>query len=140
LRDAGGDGICCGNGYGVYQLLNNNAGVIGEGDNFGAEAIHAWTIGGSSGIDDWQALRNLEVYPNPVSDVMHLAYYLTRPQDVKVGIMDMSGRTVKEYAYPSTQAGSQQLSLPVDEFSPGLYLLQVRAGDYLQTRKLHITD
>ncbi len=140
LRDAGGDGICCGNGYGVYQLLNNNAGVIGEGDNFGAEAIHAWTIGGSSGIDTWQALQNLEVYPNPVSDVMHLAYYLTRPQDVKVGIMDMSGRTVKEYAYPSTQAGSQQLSLPVHEFAPGLYLLQVRAGDYLQTRKLHITD
>ncbi|MFQ6610082.1 MAG: hypothetical protein ACE5D7_04705, partial [Fidelibacterota bacterium] len=45
IYDYWGDGICCSYGEGYYELWVDGA-LIGTGGDFGAEAVHSFTIGG----------------------------------------------------------------------------------------------
>jgi hypothetical protein len=58
--------------------------------------------------------NNLNIYPNPVSDVLHLEGNIGNGQ---VSIFDLTGRKVYESMY--------QADIPVNQFNDGLYFLHI---------------
>ncbi len=69
---------------------------------------------------------DVKVYPNPaVSSV-----WLQGVADAHVGVFDISGRKLFE-----TTSGTPTLHLPVSGYPAGVYLLRIRKGDNIVTRK-----
>ncbi len=139
LMDAGGDGICCGSGFGVYQLTSDISGqILGEGDMFGREVVHSFMVGGYAGMMDPIFLRAPEVFPNPAALQTSVSFTLLRPQDVNLRIMDAAGREVFTRDYPSLSAGEQMLTLPLNGLSSGLYLLRLEGDGEVVTKKFQV--
>jgi hypothetical protein len=80
-------------------------------------------------------------YPNPFNPITTLRYDLPEQATVKIIIYDMLGREVKTLVNTTQDAGfklviwdaTNDYGKPV---SAGVYLCQIRASDYVQTKKM----
>ena len=77
---------------------------------------------------------SLNLYPNPAQDVLQLEIATQRAQDVQLKIFAVDGRLVHSFETVLRTGNNQQL-LPVDKFSSGLYLLQIRGEAIHKTKK-----
>ena len=80
-------------------------------------------------------------YPNPFNPVTTIKYRLLLASDVKLVIYNLLGQEVFRLALPSQQAGVHLISwngrnMQGSELSSGIYLYQLRVGDFVQTRKM----
>lgn len=67
---------------------------------------------------------SIDIYPNPVNDVINLEYYLKSGGYYTIEIINSLGRHV----YLNTQkmeAGESKLTLPVNSYQPGVYFLRL---------------
>ena len=80
-------------------------------------------------------------YPNPFNPVTSLRYDLAENNLVNITIYDMMGREVKTLVNQAQDAGYKSVvwnatndyGKPV---SAGIYLYQIQAGEYIQTKKM----
>lgn len=73
---------------------------------------------------------NAVIYPNPVSDVLHITYtsFVLRP--VTVGLYTMQGRQVQQWLSQQVY-GQQHLVLPTQAIPAGHYYVEIRSGAVL---------
>lgn len=65
--------------------------------------------------------NNIQVYPNPVKDILYLKMEGQDVQKIKLRVMDITG---KEYAIPVQKTNN--ISFNVSSLLPGVYVLQVQ--------------
>ncbi len=80
-------------------------------------------------------------YPNPFKHATHLQYGLPGRVEVVLNVYDILGRRIKTLVHGVEEAGLKTVAWNgKDELdrtvSTGLYVYQLRAGDFVQTRKL----
>jgi flagellar hook assembly protein FlgD len=80
-------------------------------------------------------------YPNPFNPFTTLLYELSENSHVKITIYDMLGRKVKTLINETQDAGSRTVIWNAtndygEPVSAGIYLYQIKAGEYLQTKKM----
>ena len=80
-------------------------------------------------------------YPNPFNPVTTLRYDLPEQANVNIIIYDMLGRQVRTLINQIQDAGIKSVQWDAtDSFgkpvSAGIYLYQIHAGDFVQTRKM----
>lgn len=82
--------------------------------------------------------EGFSLFPNPADETMILDIPM-EADDVPVSIrmIDMSGRMVLQQ-HPTLAKGDNQVSFPVQEMAPGVYMVQVRKGDTQHVQKLVI--
>ena len=81
----------------------------------------------------------VETYPNPVGEVLNLAYTLPRAAPVVLTVIDAAGRTVKTLRYSRQPAGRYQFRLQPQELGlrgAGTYTLLLNVDGLLITRQL----
>ncbi len=72
--------------------------------------------------------NSLQIFPNPVTDLAQLQIMLARRGEVKLHIIDSSGRTVKSFALEGIY-GPNTAALNVSGLRPGMYhLLLIQKG------------
>ena len=78
----------------------------------------------------------LTVSPNPVDAELNLVYDIAAPekQTTQILLYSTAGQLIKE-ANHATFAGRNQLLIDVREFNSGIYLVVLRNGKQMQTRK-----
>lgn len=69
-----------------------------------------------AGINAIQDKKGPDIYPNPVTDVLHVDMHDT---DAKLAITDMFGRILY------SQNGSGKAAIPVSSYSPGIYTISI---------------
>jgi PKD repeat protein len=102
-----------------------------------------YTPGGiSTGIDNpvgGSAVTELvSVYPNPATDKVNVILNAAKAENMQLTLTDIHGRILftKEI---SLSTGEQMISLPVDEYTTGLYLLNIsNGGSFSQNLKIHV--
>jgi Secretion system C-terminal sorting domain len=72
----------------------------------------------------------VSVYPNPVSSELNIDYNATQSGELKIIMMDMSGRIVKQ-RLSKVELGINKLSIDTQDVVPGLYTLQLLEGKKL---------
>ena len=82
-----------------------------------------------------------ENYPNPFNPTTTLRLDLPEVSDVNVVIYNMLGQKVKTFNMQSTPAGYHSLTWNAtndygDPLSAGVYLYQLKAKDFVKTRKM----
>ena len=80
-------------------------------------------------------------YPNPFNPVTKLRYDLPENGHVNITIYDMLGREVKTLINQAQDAGYRSLIWDATNdygkpVSAGIYLYQIQAGEYMQTKKM----
>ena len=80
-------------------------------------------------------VNNLIVYPNPAKDLVQASLQNSIENLEKIVIYDMIGKTIKTISGNN----AQQISIPVNDLSTGVYLIEITTGTKLkQVRKLMV--
>ena len=75
-------------------------------------------------------------YPNPFNPVTTIHYDLPKRSDVQITIYDLLGRVVTTLVSETQDTGIKSIQWDATNVSSGMYFYQIRAGDFVQTRKM----
>lgn len=75
-------------------------------------------------------------FPNPFNPRTTIAYKLPKSGIVSIKVYDVTGREVATIVNENKPAGSYQVVFNGENFSSGIYFYVLRAGDFLQAKKL----
>jgi hypothetical protein len=125
----------------IIGLLFDNTGKINNGSiSTVSEAVATGFVTGTpvSGVgiespDAPDAVVNM--YPNPTNGNTFLTLNLVQTQDVQVIITDVTGRIVASRSYGEL-AGAWTLPVSTEGFAAGVYNVQVRTGNNVETKRL----
>ncbi|WP_236676234.1 PQQ-dependent sugar dehydrogenase [Chryseolinea lacunae] len=125
--------------------------------NAGANTIRITAIGSSGPNVDNIAIQNvsgvaalaleatsmhseddtsLSAYPNPVARQLFVHVRAGNYPEVRLSLMNASGRVVKSQTYLGLQEGANTLTLDVDDLTNGVYWLRVERGSRKQARSI----
>lgn len=87
------------------------------------------------------AVSLFQNYPNPFNPITTIGYDLPWDSYVQITIYDILGRQIIRLIDEHQQAGYKSIdwnstNTSGQQFSAGVYLYQVKAGDFLQTKKM----
>jgi len=90
---------------------------------------------GTLAVNDVKRNRIL-VYPNPFSDQITIAYDQKIRSDVTVIIYDTNGRIIKEIKKYNEKAGNNELVIPTNDMSTGIYFYNLKTNTDTVSGKL----
>ena len=80
--------------------------------------------------------RLMSVYPNPSNGLINMRLADAQSQDVNVFVYDMLGKLVQQQSINKNNLQVQELDL--SNQPKGFYLLRVKSGDQIYSRKIQI--
>jgi photosystem II stability/assembly factor-like uncharacterized protein len=81
-------------------------------------------------------LGPVKVFPNPTADMATIQFDLGVNEQVDIYVYSIEGRLVKAVQNNRIESGQQkQVRLNVSDLSSGTYIVQVQAGEYIETAK-----
>lgn len=75
----------------------------------------------------------VNVYPNPASDVVNVQYTLEKASDAEILILDELGRIVRR-ENRSNMIGEQTMQMNIEDLAPGVYYIRLMAREIVETR------
>lgn len=76
------------------------------------------------------------MYPNPATDQLTIEVEMTEDADVQVAVMDAAGRIAISEHREMMGKANNQIQLDLSRLQNGIYMVQVRNGETVNTRKL----
>jgi len=92
--------------------------------------VESWT-----GIDEVEGLNDLNIYPNPTSDVLNITIELSEAMDARIELYDVTGRMVFNKDLNSI-SGRTNEQVNVNSLSSGLYDLHIVLNGQIASRKV----
>lgn len=109
-------------GEGTVEVTETSA----EGCTNASEPLTA-IIDECTGIAN-QAVNELVVYPNPVTEELNIEFRLNRPVEYQVRMMNALGQTVYNSTYENKKAG-QLIRIDMNSMPQGYYLVSIQTED-----------
>ncbi|MDW3647724.1 MAG: T9SS type A sorting domain-containing protein [Bacteroidia bacterium] len=88
-------------------------------------------------VDDLEAF-SLQVYPNPVSNLLNLNFELDSSENIQGEIFDIQGKLVERLFSGQRVPGIHRLIFNLRHLSPGVYNLRLSNGEIANNQKLVI--
>jgi hypothetical protein len=79
---------------------------------------------------------SLSIFPNPVSDQLHISYKTAQACKVQFAIVNVQGSIVQQQSL-SSQSGTNHATFAVNHLPVGLYILRLQSGSILETIKFY---
>mgnify|MGYP001403471857 CR=1 FL=1 len=77
-----------------------------------------------------------ESYPNPFNNTTRLSFDIPEGASVKIQVFDLSGRLVITLTNGKYEAGHHYVTWDAKGSATGIYLVQMRAGEFESVRKV----
>lgn len=90
---------------------------------------------GATDTKEVTAFEGARMYPNPASDEATLAFTSRESAAYELRVTDVSGQTVLRQQQEAA-AGPNAVRVPLTDLKPGIYLVQLRSENQVQTLKL----
>lgn len=81
-------------------------------------------------------LYTLNIYPNPSSDEINVSYQLVKNSEVKLSIIDFSGKEIYAGQEEKQTQGNHTQNIKISQFSAGTYIVNLRIDGLNESRKL----
>lgn len=78
---------------------------------------------------------NINLFPNPASDMTYASIDLKQSEEVSMTITDVTGKVVAQRNYGELN-GANMLPINTTEFAKGIYMVEIRTGSTVTTTKL----
>lgn len=121
------------NGFSQHEL-NWHIGMVLLGDPTLVPAMHLTGVEGPG----YPRELALSVSPNPCAGIATAAFELPVSCDVDLTAYDLAGRVVWRVSEKDLGPGSH--SLGIDELSPGVYFVRMRAGETVVSRRFVVIE
>ncbi len=79
---------------------------------------------------------DLEIYPNPFNPSTNIEYTLDKSSNPSIVIYDILGKQVVKLVDGFKHAGSYKITWLAQNVPSGVYLCMIRAGNFLETKKI----
>jgi hypothetical protein len=100
--------------------------------------VNVETTTGINALTYTEGYSLLQNIPNPFSQTTSIQYTLPSVQNVSITLYDESGRLIRELVNGTQPAGNHTISFEQDNLQSGVYFYQMKAGDFVKTRKMMI--
>jgi photosystem II stability/assembly factor-like uncharacterized protein len=119
----------------VFALIETSQGFILAGTAPNGDVFRHAVPGAAPEAGNPSALR-LRLWPNPAAGSVTVALETPAPGRVVLDLLDPSGRRIQRLL--STSSGGREVLRwsPGEDLSAGLYIVRLRYGDQVRTRKL----
>lgn len=112
--------------YGAFNSSNNNGSSSGDAISLSSLAVSE----APTGIADINHSSNqVFIYPNPVSDKLFITIGLAGSKNMTVGIIDVTGKLVKEIACADG-------TIDFTDLAKGYYVLKIKTADGVFIKKV----
>ncbi|MFI5222312.1 MAG: T9SS type A sorting domain-containing protein, partial [Bacteroidia bacterium] len=126
--------------WGVLNAVNGNSNAD-AGDHWNTKniSINEWPA--NAGIASPVVNRfSFHVFPNPVSTLLNMEYFLNENGNVSVKLLDLQGNEVAVLFNETQSSGPQSLSLPLSsDLHEGIYLLNTIINNEQIVRKIIVS-
>jgi len=140
IFDSYGDGMCCAYGAGGYEIHANGVLIPGmSGGSFTSSETKVFKIDTQLDADQISGQNSINVYPNPFEGVTNLAVDLFSNEAVDVSIYNSVGQMVYAKNYGQLGAGSYKFDMNLENNASGLYIVNVRIGDKMITKRITLS-
>jgi hypothetical protein len=75
-------------------------------------------------------------YPNPFNPVTNIRFAIPRASNVKLSVYDIMGREVKTLLDEFRSTGIYELNYDASNLSSGIYFYRIKAGDFVDVKKM----
>lgn len=89
----------------------------------------------NDGINKFELFQN---YPNPFNPFTTIKYSIPHRSSVKITIFDLLGRKTATIVNDEQEAGTHQIKFDGSSLPSGVYFYQLRAGTFIETKKMII--
>lgn len=124
--------------YGSFNYANDNGGDSGDHIKTSTLLVHenSGTTGIASAINE---VNTIEVWPNPVRDMMTVNFQVSKPSHLKISLMSLDRKTVKVLTEEMVLQGmfSRQFHIQ-NEMPAGIYLLIVSKEEGVIVKRIFI--
>ncbi len=98
--------------------INVANGIMDRGEG----EVYSWSLGTN--------------YPNPFNSTTRIDYSVASKGALRLNLYDTNGRLIRTLADVNATPGNYSLSLDADNLPPGIYLVKMEAGAFVETRKV----
>jgi hypothetical protein len=91
-----------------------------------------------TGIKEYEACSDLQVYPNPVTTVSNITFNVTEAGLVTLELLDVTGRCVKLLVDGSLGQGHHAIAFNAQHYSQGVYFLRLTSNGRQSQIKINI--
>ncbi len=75
-------------------------------------------------------------YPNPFNPSTKIKYNLPNDSQIQIRVFDILGRKVVDLVNEEKVAGAYEINFNASSLASGIYYYQLRAGEYVETKKM----
>ena len=87
------------------------------------------------GLEELSNLTALSVFPNPASDEVNVSFNVTDASDVKVEVLDITGKTIETVVEAANVTGMQNNSVNTTDYAAGVYMINITTNEGSIQRK-----
>lgn len=111
----------------VIMIVNSSTGEIVNALSGGWHYV---------GLEENELDHEFMLYPNPSSGDVNMVFNLTEAEMVNISVVNMLGEVVMNTGDTQRSAGEHKLMINGDDFSNGVYFVNMSIGDQIVTKKL----
>lgn len=119
--------------YGAFNFSNNNGSSTGD-------VIHTSTLtvneGFGVGIGETDDITTFNLFPNPVVNQVNINYTVEQQKRIVISLLNLSGQVVSVLKNEIATSGNYSQTFSMEQYPKGIYLLEIKSGDYNTTRKI----
>ena len=136
ITDFKSNGMCCNSGIGRYLLKDENGVVLASGGEFRDREEHNFNyVGGVSSTFSNNLDAEVTIWPNPVSDVLHVDIETAKLLDVEVQLTNLYGYELQR-TKKSIKSGKNLLTFDMDLYPAGIYYLSILSKNGRTSKKV----
>jgi hypothetical protein len=121
---------------GQYALLLTMFQSLGDSIPFGSSArLEQGTTNVSENINQY-AYKLEQNYPNPFNPTTHFEFHIGDFGFVSLKIFDVLGKEITTLVNEELLAGKYEINFYAKELTSGIYFYQIKAGSFIQSRKM----
>jgi hypothetical protein len=137
IDDSYGDGMDSGYGAGGYAVKDHNGATLVSGGVFTDTDAGKFAAGNNVSINE-NAIDGLGVYPNPFTTTAAVNFNNNTGLDAIIEVMNMLGQVVyTENA--GNAAGMQNVTIDGSSFDAGIYMVNVKTGAVITSKRIVLT-
>lgn len=120
----------------IYFLNENTGFIVGDSGTILKTTNGGIVFAGSNQEIYPKSYELSQNYPNPFNPTTKINFALTKQGFVTLKIYDITGREIKTLVNEVKQAGYYSITFSVSDLSSGIYFYRIKAGNYVQTKRM----